>query len=199
MTIKPGKYIHFEGNEYEAVGIAIHSQTFEELVLYRTSEKDEFWVCPTTTWNEIIDYNGHKVVRFTHIDDLLPCETEVVLSGTSSVISKHSTPTEKVQLFHSLFAGRSDVYAKLWERAKTGRRGYSPDCYNTWTSLCPKSNGTKVKCSECTAQRFKPFDEKAAENHLKGNLTVGAYPMFEDETCRFLAFDFDGKEYSKMS
>jgi superfamily II DNA or RNA helicase len=53
-----------------------------------------------------------------------------------------------------------------------------------------------VKCGECTNQNFIRFDANAVEKHLTGKLTIGVYPMLPDETCRFLAFDFDGKEHT---
>ncbi|MDR1136402.1 MAG: hypothetical protein LBL49_09565 [Clostridiales Family XIII bacterium] len=50
-----------------------------------------------------------------------------------------------------------------------------------------------MKCGECPGQDFVRYDENAVEKHLKGQMTIGVYPMFSDETCRFLVFDFDGK------
>ena len=53
-----------------------------------------------------------------------------------------------------------------------------------------------MRCSECSHRQFKAFDEKVIESHLKGIITAGVYPMLPDETCRFLVFDFDGKDCS---
>jgi hypothetical protein len=52
-----------------------------------------------------------------------------------------------------------------------------------------------MKCGECPKQDFAKYDASAVERHLKGQMTIGVYPMLPDETCRFLAFDFDGKDY----
>jgi len=112
-------------------------------------------------------------------------------------IHNNSKPEEKIALFLSLFTGRTDVYAKRWVSKKTGNTGYSPACNNFWKPTCAKFNGTKVKCSECTARRFVPFDQTAVDNHLRGNEVIGSYAMLPDETCRFLAFDFDAKNYTQ--
>jgi len=50
-----------------------------------------------------------------------------------------------------------------------------------------------VKCSECCHQRFPPLDEDAIESHLRGAQTLGVYAIGADDTCRFLAADFDGE------
>jgi len=106
-----------------------------------------------------------------------------------------SPSEDTIALFMSLFTGREDVYAKCRENAKKEKSDYSPDCFRAWSPICPKSGKAKVKCGECTKQRFVPFDAQAVEKHLKGKPTIGVYPMLPDETCRFLAFDFDAKVY----
>ncbi len=101
------------------------------------------------------------------------------------------TPEAKVALFLKLFATRRSVFPKLWENLKTGRRGYSPVCDNEWrTGVCQKP---RVKCSECLHQKFPPLDERAVEAHLRGQHTLGVYAIGVDNTCRFLAADFDGE------
>ena len=190
MYIRPGKYIHFKGNEYEVIGTAAHSETLEEMVVYRALKDDEkLWVRPEAMWNDMVEHNGRRVKRFTHIDEI----AEEAPTG----IHNHSTPTEKVDLFMSLFTGREDVFAKRWENDKKGSAGYVPVCHSEWLPLCPKSGGGKMKCSECPNQNFARYDTDAVEKHLKGQMTIGAYPMLPDESCRFLAFDFDGKDYSQ--
>ena len=59
-----------------------------------------------------------------------------------------------------------------------------------------QKKGGEVKCGVCRNPDFFCFDAAAVEKHLNGELTIGAYPMLTDDTWRFLAFDFDGKEYS---
>ena len=100
------------------------------------------------------------------------------------------TPSEKIALFLSLFRCREDVYPKLWENAKDGRKGYAPACGNEWfRGVCEKP---RVKCSECFHQAFPPLDEAAARDHLTGKHTIGTYAIRQDHSCVFLAADFDG-------
>lgn len=100
------------------------------------------------------------------------------------------TPSEKISLFLSLFRCRGDVYPRLWENAKTGKKGYSPVCRNEWSKVvCEKP---RVKCSECPNQSFPPLDEVAVRDHLTGKHTIGTYAIRQDNTCVFLAADFDG-------
>jgi hypothetical protein len=70
MQIRLGKYRHFKGNEYEVLGIAKHSETLEEMVVYRAlyGEK-EIWVRPVSMWNEEITLDGNTFFRFTYIGD----------------------------------------------------------------------------------------------------------------------------------
>ena len=67
MSIKLGKYTHFKGGKYEVLGTVTHSETLEEMVLYR-SLKDESraWVRPISMWDEMVEYNGQQVKRFTY-------------------------------------------------------------------------------------------------------------------------------------
>lgn len=68
--IKPGKYRHFKGNEYEVVGIAKHSETLEPMVVYRALYKDGgLWVRPAHMWNEMVEWEGKVVPRFTYIGE----------------------------------------------------------------------------------------------------------------------------------
>lgn len=108
--------------------------------------------------------------------------------------NKNSSPEEKVKLFQSLFKGRKEVYAQRWENQK-GKSGYSPVCLNEWKpGVCAKP---KIKCSACPSQNFQPLDEKAMEAHLRGKRTAGIYPLLPDDSCHFLAIDFDKADWQK--
>jgi superfamily II DNA or RNA helicase len=99
------------------------------------------------------------------------------------------SPDEKIALFIELFRCRESVYPTRWENANTGKHGYSPVCSNEWKQgICQKP---KIKCAECAHQAFEKFDKLAAESHLKGLQTMGTYAIREDDTCTFLACDFD--------
>ena len=67
-TIRPGRYRHFKGNEYEVIGTARHSETLEEMVVYRALYGEfGLWVRPAAMWNEIVERNGKVFHRFTYI------------------------------------------------------------------------------------------------------------------------------------
>ena len=68
--IKPGKYRHFKGNEYEVIGTAKHSETMEEMVVYRALYGEfGLWVRPASMWEETIERDGKTFQRFTYIGD----------------------------------------------------------------------------------------------------------------------------------
>ena len=70
MDIKLGKYRHFKGNEYEVIGIAKHSETLEEMVIYRALYGDGgYWVRPASMWNEEITRDGKTFLRFELIGE----------------------------------------------------------------------------------------------------------------------------------
>lgn len=91
----------------------------------------------------------------------------------------------KIGLFRSLFRGREDVYAVRWQ-SKNGKSGYSPACAREWDPLfCTKPN------SKCTNCQYIPISDETVLEHLLGGITIGVYPLLQDETCWFLAADFD--------
>ena len=191
MFIKPGKYIHFQGNEYEVTGMATHSETMEDLVLYRALNVDGgIWAHPASMWDELVNHDGRRVKRFTHEDE--------VVTEPPAGVHKRSASSEKIGLFLSLFSGREDVFAKRWENPRDGRNGYSPVCRNEWSPPCSKKkkkdDPDKVSCGDCPNHDFVQFDAGAVEQHLNGEEIYGLYPMYSDETCRFIVFDFDGKK-----
>lgn len=117
---------------------------------------------------------------------------EPELPSDTSAVSKHSPMADSIALFMSLFQGRSDVYARRWE-GKNGRSGYSPACKNEWRrGVCIKPKG---KCSECSHVEYLSYDMNAVAAHLGGGCVLGIYPLLLDETCRFLAIDFDEERW----
>jgi superfamily II DNA or RNA helicase len=115
-------------------------------------------------------------------------------------VTMASPTTEKIALFRSLFRGRGDVFPRRWENPKTGKAGYAPACRNEWVrGVCGKP---QVKCGECPNQAFVSVGDDVLRSHLagkafgnSGDFTVGVYPMLPDETCWFLAADFDKKSW----
>lgn len=69
-SIKPGRYRHFKGKEYEVLGVARHSETEKELVVYRALYGDfGLWVRPVSMWNETVERDGKTFRRFTYIGE----------------------------------------------------------------------------------------------------------------------------------
>ncbi|MFQ5803882.1 MAG: DEAD/DEAH box helicase family protein [Candidatus Methylomirabilales bacterium] len=110
-------------------------------------------------------------------------------------------PSEKIALFRGLFRGRPDVFPRRWENPKTSKSGYSPACANEWVrGVCEKKKSPgarkgKASCGECVNQAFIPVSNQEIRKHLQGRHVMGAYPLLEDETCWFLAVDFDKKSW----
>jgi superfamily II DNA or RNA helicase len=121
---------------------------------------------------------------------------KVVPSGRADDSANRNSPIEKkIALFRRLFRGRSDVFPIRWENRTTGRSGYAPACANEWQrGICEKP---RVKCSACPNQAFLVVDDASIERHLRGTdangapFVMGVYPMLADNTCSFLAADFD--------
>ena len=68
--IKPGRYRHFKGKEYEVLYIATHSETREKMVVYRALYGERgVWVRPASMWNEVIERDGKTYRRFTYIGE----------------------------------------------------------------------------------------------------------------------------------
>lgn len=68
QEIKLGKYRHFKGKAYEVVGIAKHSETLEEYVVYRALYGEgALWIRPASMWNETVEREGKIYPRFTFI------------------------------------------------------------------------------------------------------------------------------------
>lgn len=112
-----------------------------------------------------------------------------------------SPSSEKIALFRSLFRGRDDVYPRRFENRRTGKSGYSPACGNEWVrGLCEKP---RIKCAACSCQHWLAVTEAVIRQHLKGEdengqpFVMGVYPMLLDESCFFLAVDFDGEAWSR--
>ena len=69
-SIRPGKYRHFKGGEYEVLGVARHSETEEEMVVYRALyDAGGLWVRPVSMWTETVERDGKRFARFTYIGE----------------------------------------------------------------------------------------------------------------------------------
>ena len=110
-------------------------------------------------------------------------------------VNDRSPPEAKIALFRTLFRGREDVFARRFESRASGKSGYSPACGNEWLrGICPKPKG---KCAACQYQQYLPITDAVVRSHLLGrddrgaDFVMGVYPLLLDESCYFLAMDFD--------
>lgn len=70
VDITPGRYRHFKGNEYEVLGVARHSETLEDMVVYRALYGDGgLWVRPAAMWSETVEKDGYRGPRFAPVED----------------------------------------------------------------------------------------------------------------------------------
>lgn len=103
------------------------------------------------------------------------------------------SPTQqKIALFRTLFRGREDVYAVLWMNERTGKKGYSP-AYRTSTAtgMTKQAGGSGWARGRDRAKDCLPLTDEVVGAHLSGQATIGVYPLLQDDTCWFLACDFD--------
>src|SRR5258708_7608411 len=120
---------------------------------------------------------------------------QIPMSQSSGLVNQLSAPEAKIALFRSLFRGREDVYPRRFESRRTGKAGYAPACANEWVrGICEKP---RIKCGECPNRSFLALTDDVIRWHLSGRddggqpFVAGVYPLLQDETCFFIAVDFD--------
>ena len=119
----------------------------------------------------------------------------VELYGSPACREVPQSTDEKVDLFLKLFGCRRDVFPKLWINNRKNTKGYTPVCLHEWDrNYCRKP---AIKCSICPNQNFTELDAKAVTNHLLGKNTIGTYAIRQDDTCIFLAADFDKSSWKE--
>lgn len=128
----------------------------------------------------------NKITELQQAKDALFQKEEKSLQTVGlPAVSSQSSEGVKISLFRSLFRGREDVYARRFENLKTGKKGYWPVRRNDWVG---------------GDREYFPLTDDVVRNHLLGvdpqdkfrnDFTIGVYPMLPDETCYFLAADFD--------
>lgn len=150
--------------------------------------------------DELVELDQRRVKLVAEIQQV---QNEIAAgqSPDSSEVNAHSPEADKIRLFRELFAGRTNVFPIRFESRKSGRSGYQPACKNEWRpGVCRKP---KVKCAKCGAREFIPVTDDVIRQHLSGidsrgrPFVMGVYPLHEDETCSFLAVDFDKDKWQK--
>jgi superfamily II DNA or RNA helicase len=132
------------------------------------------------------------------VPQFVPDDGRPVQTITSAAMeNKEERARKRIALFRSLFRGREDVYARRWENPD-GRSGYSPAALKDWKAINSSRPEDRKKVDRNT-RKFFPLSDVAIENHLLGKETIGTYPLLADETCWFLAVDFDKKTWTDDS
>ena len=137
---------------------------------------------------KLLDDNGISYDYEAHLRSLQ--------SDVGDIIFPELGP-EHASLLYSYFKGRQDVYS-----LRSSKKGYYTQCNNFWKyGICPKRDGTKIKCQDCSSQDYKELKGRVILQHLQGlkedcTDVVGLYPLFPDGTCWFLVFDFDNHDES---
>ena len=109
----------------------------------------------------------------------------------AATITATSPPELKVALFRSLFRGRDDVYATRWE-GRSGKTGYSPAGIRDWEQ---RASAGRSKEKSFRHSKLFPLSEEVIRDHLLGKQTIGVYPLVQDDTCWFVAVDFDKRSW----
>ncbi len=113
--------------------------------------------------------------------------------GVRAGVNERSRKDAKIALFHSLFRGREDVYA-VRMRFKSGEWGYVPASIRDWKAVLSADAALRKKVDKKT-RKLLPLTDEVLRQHLEGKQTIGIYPLLLDETCCFLAADFDKKSW----
>ena len=149
---------------------------------------------------DILAALGTLSQRTTPALDIAP-PSKVAEAAAKTALSN----ADKITLFRSLFRGREDVFPRRWENPTSGKTGYSPACRNEWVrGVCEKP---RIKCTDCLNQAFVPVTDDVVRKHLQGLdaaksrraevFVAGVYAMMPDETCWFLAADFDKQSWQR--
>ena len=119
-------------------------------------------------------------------------------SPAGELLGERTVPDKAAQrlaLFRSLFRGREDVYAVRWEKPD-GRAGYAPKADRDWKAYLGARESDRRKVDRQT-RNLRPLTDDVVRGHLMGKQTIGIYPLLLDETCWFLAVDFDKKTWQQ--
>ena len=119
-------------------------------------------------------------------------------SPAGELLGERTVPDKAAQrlaLFRSLFRGREDVYAVRWEKPD-GRAGYAPKADRDWKAYLGARESDRRKVDRQT-RKLRPLTDDVVRGHLMGKQTIGIYPLLLDETCWFLAADFDKKTWQQ--
>ncbi len=130
-----------------------------------------------------------KLKELENEKEELLSELQKINASTNKDFRSSFTSTEKIKLFRSLFKGREDVYARRWQSLKTAKSGYSP---------ARKNNETLTITDDIIKSHLQGVNLKEPLYYgQRQDFIIGIYPLLLDETCYFLAIDFDKANWQK--
>src|SRR6266508_4588762 len=125
-------------------------------------------------------------VAESQLDETAPTLFPVSESEALPEVDARSPVAEKVALVWRLFRGQDEAYAVRWTNPRSGKAGYAPAVTGGW-------NG---RSTTGRPKRHLPLTDEVVAEHLQGSKTIGVYPLRKDDTCWFLACDFDGGSWA---
>jgi len=153
-------------------------------------EDDEYRLAKALAENSKLLAENQRLRKLLDIKSRIPGIALGSEIGRPSVLDTKSTSDEKIRLFRTLFRGREDVYAIRWE-GKGDKAGYSPAYVKDGRTWFKSMAEAKQK------RNFLPLTDHVIRDHLLGKQTMGIYPLLQDETCWFLAVDFDKSTWAQ--
>ena len=114
-------------------------------------------------------------------DTVPPAEQPAAALAPPGLVTVRSSSADKLALYRNLFRARTDVYAVRWENPRAGKAGWMPAIAGGWRKGTDRSTVTHL-----------PLTDEVVTAHLVGEVFVGLYPLRPDNTCSFVAADFDG-------
>lgn len=125
-----------------------------------------------------------RLLRLRDSETTPQADQPAIPVAAPGLVTNWSSQQDKLALYADRFAARRDVYAVRWENPRSGKKGWSPAVTGGWW------NRTRANTA------YLPLTAEVLESHLRrddrDDLFIGLYPLFGDNTCRFLAADFDG-------
>lgn len=122
-----------------------------------------------------------RLLRLSEEQARAAASDQATLTGApASPVTMGSTSADKVRFFFDLFRCRTDVYAVRWENRRDGRSGWMPAIKGYWRKGMNRADAP-----------YLPLTHEVIDAHLRGEAHIGLYPLGDDDTCWWVAADFD--------
>lgn len=102
---------------------------------------------------------------------------------------------EKIDIYFSYFQGNPDYVAEEYFNKTQNKIAYAPLCLNKFKEGCLLKE--KKKCKECKTSNYAKYNKEIVLKHLKGEISLGLYPIKDNERVKLVVLDFDEKDYKK--